>query len=841
MRLLELWKIARRDLRGSLGGFVIFFACTALGVATIASVGVLNATIERAVERDAAALLGGDISIGQPNIDLADAELRDLTPEGAQVTSNVRTNAIVYGGSGEDGQERNIAVEIKAVDDAYPLFGQLDREPMAPLADMLAPGRMLVEPSVLARLGVAVGDEVRIGSQILTISGLLLREPDRIGGYIALGPRVMMSRKTLDGLGILVPGALARYEYNMALTDSRQAGQTAERLQRDHPDAPWRVRSKADVQPQVARFTDRLATYMMMAGLTALVIGGLGIGLSVRAYLETKTDSIATLRSIGAASGDIGQIYGSQLTALALGGTVAGMVLGQLVPFVAAPLVSGLFPVALEPAIEIVPLLYAGAVGFLTVALFAWLPLARCRDVAPADLFRSGIQKGRTPARRSRYTILAGIAVALAALVVLGAPRMEIAAVFLASVIAVMLALAVAARLFLLAARSLRPVAGPRLSMALATLSQPGNGATSVVVAMGAGLAALVMVGLLQHNIERELLTQLPDRAPKLVFIDIQPDQVERFRQLVGEEPEAAILQLAPVLRARVVRIAGKPVDEVSIAENVRWTTRRDRGLTYQAREPEGTELVAGEWWPADHDGEQLVSVEEEVARGYGVGVGDTLGFNVLGRTLEARIANLRKEIDWSRGRLDFVFVMSPGLIEKAPHTTVAAIDLPADAQIRLMDRMARELPNVTPIAIGDAVERVGELLGRIALAIRVVAVVTLATGLLVLASAVVASRRQQIRRAVLLKVLGGRRRDIMNLLLLEHAGLGVVAAIVGSALGGFGAWILISPVMGLSWDLAWPVVVLTALAAIVLAAAIGAIVLRRTLTVPAATILRHS
>ncbi|MEZ5825763.1 MAG: FtsX-like permease family protein, partial [Geminicoccaceae bacterium] len=333
----------------------------------------------------------------------------------------------------------------------------------------------------------------------------------------------------------------------------------------------------------------------------------------------------------------------------------------------------------------------------------------------------------------------------------------------------------------------------------------------------------------------------LPERAPDLVFIDIQPDQVEPFRAAIDAVPEASILQLAPVLRARVVRIAGKPVDEVDIAESVRWTTRRDRGLTYQAEMPADTELVAGEWWPADYDGEPLVSVEDEVAEGYGVGVGDTLSFNVLGRVMQARIANLRKEIDWSRGRLDFVFVMSPGPIQMAPHTTVAAVDISAENQARLMDSMASSLPNVTPIAIGDAVERVGEIMGKIALAIRVVAVVTLATGLLVLASAIVASRRQQIRRAVLLKVLGGRRRDILSLLLLEHAGLGLVAALVGSILGGIGAWILVSPVMGLGWSLAPGLVLATSLTAVILAAAIGAFVLRRALTVPAATILRQA
>ena len=806
-----------------------------MGVSTIAAVGVLNAGITRALERDASALLGGDVTLSQPNIAIDDAEIERLRPEGATLSAVVRTNSIAFAG------DRNIAIEIKAVDDAYPLYGALAVEPASALAELRSDAVALVESGLLARLDRQVGDHIEIGSGQVRIAGVLEREPDRIGGYINLGPRVMLSKKTLASLNILVPGALARYGYRWSLPDPASADAVAERLKRENPDAPWRVRSSTEVQPQVARFTDRLATNLMMAGLTALVIGGLGIGLSVRAYLESKTASIATLRSLGASAGDVGRIYGIQLGALALGGTALGMLLGQLIPFIAAPLTSGLFPVEIEPTLEIAPLLHAGLTGVLMVALFAYLPLARCRDIAPADLFREGLRDERQRLSLRRLAVTAAIAAVLAASILLGAPRVEIAAIFIAAVAGVMLVLAVSARLFLLLARWLRPFAGPRLGMALASLGQPRNGAVSVVVAMGAGLAALVMVGLLQHNLEKELLAQLPERAPDFVFIDIQPDQVERFEEVIAEIPAAEILQVAPVLRARVVSIGGKPVDQVEIAENVRWTTRRDRGLTYQAEPPAETELVAGEWWPADHSGETLVSIEDEVAIGYGVGIGDVLGFNLLGRVIEARIANIRKEIDWSRGRLDFVFVLSPGLVEQAPHTTVAAVDLPRGGESALLDRMAAELPNVTPIAIGEAVARVGEIMGKIGMAVRIVAAVTLATGLLVLASAVVASRRAQIRRAVLLKVLGGRRRDILELLLLEHAGLGLVAAIVGSLLGGIAAWVLVSQVMGLPWSVAPGMVIVTALIAMGLAAAIGTLVLRRTLTVPAATILRRA
>lgn len=828
-------RLARRDLRGSLAGFILFFACTALGVATIAAVGVINAGITTTVERDAAALLGGDLVIEQPNNPIPLEDMPSLLPAGVEPSPVVRTNGMMF-----NAENRSLAVEIKAVADSYPLYGSIDVVPADPLTALLADNSVVVESSVLVRLDVAVGDSVRIGDAEVRISGIVTREPDQIGGYISLGPRAFMSLETLDNLGILVPGALARYEYRFMLPEPDEAGALEEAIEAANPTENWRVRSKSDVQPRVARFTDRLATYLMMAGLTALVIGGLGIGLSVRAYLQAKTATIATLRCVGAQGRDITVIYGAQIGLLALGGSLLGVILGQLLPFLIAPLVGTMLPVEVELGIEFWPLLYAGMCGLLASTIFALLPLLNAIEVKPAKLFRADLEDANQRTQPSRLLLIAGCALLFAGLVVLGSPRPEIAAFYILAVVVIMGVLAFCARLFMAGTRKARPHVGPRLRMALASLDQPGNGAVSVVVAMGAGLSALVMVGLLQFNLEKELSAQLPDRAPKLVFIDIQPDQVEPLRAAIDAEPGTAILQMAPVLRARITSIKGLPVDQVEIAEDVRWTVRRDRGLTYQGEMQATTELVDGAWWPADYSGPPLVSIEDDVAAGFDVQIGDKLGFNVLGREIEAEIASVRKEIDWSRGQLDFVFIMSPGIIEQAPHTTVAAIDIPKERIDPFIQAVSQDFPNVTPIQIGEAIERVGEIMSKIATAIRIVAVVTLATGVLVLASAVVASRRQHIKRAVLFKVLGSQRKDILRHLLTEHAGLGLVAALIGGTLGAVAAYVLIGPVMGIAWSLSWSVLLGTSLAAIVLAMVVGGVLLGRTLTVPAAMILRR-
>jgi putative ABC transport system permease protein len=290
------------------------------------------------------------------------------------------------------------------------------------------------------------------------------------------------------------------------------------------------------------------------------------------------------------------------------------------------------------------------------------------------------------------------------------------------------------------------------------------------------------------------------------------------------------------VIRGRVVRIKGVPVDQTGVRH---WTLRRDRGLSYAAEQPERTELTAGSWWPPDYAGPPLVSVEDEVASAYGVGIGDRLSFNVLGRVIEAQIASLRPEIDWSQGRLDFVFLFSPGVLEAAPHTFAAAVEVPREREAVLLDRMATALPNVTPITIREVVERVGEVLGNVRIAIAVVGGVTLLSGILVLAGAVAAARRRHLYEAVVLKVLGARRSDLLRIFLIEYLGLGVTAALAGGVLGTLGAAVIVVEVMHLEWTFDPAVIVVVLMLALAITLTAGFVGTWRLLGRSAAAVLR--
>jgi putative ABC transport system permease protein len=826
------WRLARRELRGGVRGFGVFLACLTLGAGAIAAVGVLNAGLIDGLERDASALLGGDIEVEVSNLPLAEDELARLTPPDAVRSDSVRTNAMAQAPGG-----RRVVVALKAVDEAYPLYGAVALEPPAlTLDEALADQGVVVERGLLSRLGLKIGDRLRIGAADFTIRAVILREPDRIGGYVSIGPRAMIRLDQLARTETILPGSLARYTYGLALPDGADAEAELARIRAIDPEARWRARGTRDVQPRITRFTDRLATYLTLAGLTALLIGGVGVALAIQNYLAARGPTIATLKCLGASSGLVFRIYLLQVLVLAGLGILLGLALGLMAPWLLRALAAPLLPVQVVAGFYPLPLLIAAGCGLLTALSFAIWPLARTRDVSPAAMFRALLVP---PERWPPAPVLAllGLSVAgLAGLALAGVSDRGLGLIFIGVALASAGLLAGLARLALRGVRLLGRRGGARFRIALANLHRPGAGAPGVIVALGAGLAVLTMIALIERNLAAEVDLRLPGRVPSLFLIDLQRDQQAPLERLIAATDGAVIVQLAPVIRGRVVGIAGVPADQSGVEH---WSLRRERGLSYAAAMPAGTELVAGAWWPEDYAGPPLVSVEDEVAEAYGVGIGDRLAFNVLGRVIEAEIASLRAEIDWGQGRLDFVFLFSPGLLEAAPHSLAAAVDVPPAEEAALLDRLADQLPNVTPISVRELVARVDEIMGKIKLAVAAVAGVTLLSGIFVLAGAVAAARRRHLYEAVVLKVLGARRLDLLRIFLIEYLGLGLTAALVGGLLGSVGAALVVVFAMHLPWTFSAGAVLAVLLIALAITLAAGFVGTWRLLGRPAGPVLR--
>ncbi|MFW5833273.1 MAG: ABC transporter permease [Pseudomonadota bacterium] len=774
-----------RDLCGSPHLLWIVVAL-ALGVATLAAVGTARQAVLEALDRDAAILLGGDVVLSTSTAPLNEAERATAIPDGARASDVVTVTTILRRADGGD----EVTVALKAVDRAYPLYGEVRTEPPLPLAEALD-GGVIVAPGVLDRLGLELGDEVRIGEATLPIQAELVAEPDRVAaGSFQIGPRVLIGAADLARTGIMREGSVARFATRLALPEGLAADAAVAAIARANPEARFRTESTSTAQPQLQALIGRLATFLTLAALAALATGGLGIALATRSHLAGKLTTIGTLRALGGRPGWVGTLYGLQLALLGGLGITLGVALGAALPYLLAFVPATILPVEVAPAPALGALVLAAAIGALVLALFAWLPLAAARRTSPASLFRGGVALDPGSITRADRLIVLGLALALVGLVFLTADAPRIAATVLGGIA---VATAVLFGLVLLLQRTagmLARIAPPRLRFPLREIARPGGETTPTVLALALGLGLLTLVGQTGRTLDAEISTQLPERIASTFFIDIQPQQQEPFVETVSAHGEAELLQLFPYLRARLVRINGETARPENVSPDVDWSLRGDRGLTWLAEPPDGEEMVAGSWWPADYQGPLQLALPVDFAEGYGVWVGDTLGFNVLGRVLEAEIAAIRPDVDMTAGGgMGFIFIFSPGTLEAAPHGFIASVDVDPSTRPELLRDLRDVGSNITPVLIDEALAAFANVLDRIRSAVALIAGLTLASGLVVLAAGLNAVRARQRYAAAILKALGAKRADLARTFLVEHAALGAVAGAAGLLLGITGAF----------------------------------------------------
>ncbi|SEN77809.1 ABC transporter permease [Palleronia pelagia] len=783
------WTIARRELRGGLKGFRVFLACLALGIAAIAAVGSVREAISDGLSREGARILGGDASVEFTYRFAEDAERAALEDLG-RVSEIVEFRSMAVVGQGDD--TRRGLTEIKGVDEAYPLYGSVVLDPAMPLDEALALGEVpgaAMDRVLIDRLGLSVGDEFRLGTKTFRLSAAIETEPDSAGGGFGLGPRTLLRTEALDGAGLLTEGSLFETEYRLALPPETDLDRAEARLDAALPEAGYRWRDRRNGAPGVQRFVDRLSSFLVLVGLAGLAVGGVGVASAVRAHMVEKTATIATLKTLGASGGTIFAIYALQIAVLTGLGLLIGLVLGAGLPLLFAPVIADRLPVPANIGIYWRPLAEAALYGTLAAALFTLWPLAKAQGIRAASLFRA---TGGMPAGLPRPAFIAASAVLLALLVgaaaaLSGLPQLSLyAAAGLAAAFAALVGVAALARLLGRSLSRKRAVRGrPALRLALGAVGGPGGEATAVVLSLGLGLTVLAAVGQIDTNLRGAIARDLPDVAPSYFMVDIQPAQIEGFRERLDSDPGVEKVRTAPMLRGIITEINGQDATEVA---GEHWVLRGDRGVTYSDRPPEDTVITAGEWWPADYQGENQISFAAEEAEELGLSLGDRLTLNILGRDIEGEITSFR-EVDFSTAGIGFVLAMNPGALRGAPHTFISTIYAEPDAEAAILRDLADAYPNITAIRVRDAIDRVTDILAGIAAAVTYGAAATLVTGGVVLLGAAAAGTRARVYEASVLKTLGAGRALILRSFALRWAMLGLAAGIVAVAAGGVAGW----------------------------------------------------
>ncbi|MES2846729.1 MAG: FtsX-like permease family protein [Pseudomonadota bacterium] len=785
------WSIARRELRGGLAGFRVFLACLALGVAAIAAVGMVRAAIQNGLAEQGAVLLGGDAQI-EFTYRFASPEEREWMAGISEHVSEIVDfrSMVVLGGE-------SALTQVKAVDDAYPLIGAVTLE-SGTLAQALAvsgglPGAVM-DKVLVDRLGLAVGDTFRLGLQDFKLGAVLLREPDSANGGFSLGPRTIVLTTGLAESGLLEPGTLYETEYRLLLPAGTDLAEAEARAEAEFADQGMRWSDSRRAAPGVERFVDRIGAFLILVGIAGLAVGGVGVQAAVRAYLDGKIATIATLKTLGAEGRLIFRIYLLQIGVLAAFGVTAGLILGAGVPLLFGGVIEASLPFPADIALYPAPLIEAAFYGVVTAFLFTLWPLARTERVRAAALYRGGGQAG-WPAARHLWMI-AGLAGVLIAGAVWFSGTWKLTLGSAGGVIGALLVLSVAAWALRLgakrAARSGYARGRTALRLALASIGGPREEAGSVILSLGLGLSVLAAVGQIDANLRSAIDRDLPTRAPSYFFVDIQPDQIDGFLARVTGDAQVSKVESAPMLRGVVTQINGRPAKEVA---GEHWVVRGDRGLTYSATPPDNATVTAGEWWAADYTGPPQISFAAEEAEEIGLSLGDTVTVNVLGRDITAEITSFRL-VDFSSAGMGFVMSMNPAALQGAPHTFIATVYADEQAEAAILRDISRAFPNVTAIRIRDAIDRVTEALSAIATATAWAAAATLLTGFVVLIGAAAAGERSRVYEAAVLKTLGATRARILWSFALRSAMTGAAAGLVAIGAGGLAGWAVMRFVM---------------------------------------------
>jgi putative ABC transport system permease protein len=797
-------RFALLELRGGLHGFRIFVACIALGVMAIAGVGSYARSLTNGIDREGQVILGGDLSFLLIHREADAAERRFLESRG-QVSSgaNMRAMAATAGGA-------RVLVELKAVDRLYPIYGKITLDPDMPLDRALAPRDgafgAAVDSTLLTRYDLKPRARLTVGSATIEVTAVIKSEPDKLASGIGFGPRVIISEAALRATGLLVPGSLVRWNYRLKLADSsdRAVEAVIAAAGKELPDAGWQIRSRTNASPQLERNVERFTQFLTLVGLTALLVGGVGVANAVKSHIDRKRDVIATLKALGATGGRVFAIYLFQVLLMASVGALIGLVLGAALPFGIAAAFGKVLPLPIEPALEPAELALAFVYGLMTALAFALWPLGRAHDIPVSALFRDAVTSGRWPRRRYMIATALVLAALIAVATYLAFDR-RIALIFFASAAAVFVTLQVVALGLMAVARRLPHARTTALRLAIANMHRPGALTPTIVLSLGLGLALLVTVIEIDGNLRRQIEGALPERVPSFYFLDIQSAEAERFDTFIRKEAAGAELERVPMLRGRIMSAKGIKADEIKAQPNAAWVLQSDRGITYAAEVPRGSKVVEGEWWPKDYKGPPLVSFEKKIAEGLGLKIGDPVVVNVLGRNIAAKVANLRT-VHWENLGINFVLVFSPNAFAGAPHTDIATLSYrngsTAEQEAGLLKTVGAAFPSITSVRVKDAIEAVGSIVRNLVIAIRGASMVALFAAIMVLGGALAAGHRDRIYDAVVLKTLGATRGKLLAAYALEYLLLGGATAVFGVLAGSAAAWMVTTKVMSL--DFVW-------------------------------------
>jgi len=822
-------RMALREIRSSWQRLLFFFICIAIGVAAIIALRSVIQSVRAGMSQEAQSLIAADILLTSNSdftpkvIDTLKAEERGghvtATSEAIEIPTMVRP--------ADSSKVVTRMVELRAVQQKFPFYGTLTLTDGRYTHDMLLNHGAIVRPELLAQLDLKVGDQIFIGNVPFQIRGVIASEPGRSLGAFSLGPRVIIDYKALYDTGLLSFGSRVSHQLLMKvpatvldpLTDSLRSAFANEFVG---------VRSYRRSEDQMGENLTRAENYLSLVGLVVLILGGIGVSSVTRVFVQQKLRSIAILKCIGASSREIFAVYMTQVLLLGIAGSILGVGIAATV-IAAVPALVGNLAATLnvQYGLTWAAVVQGLAIGLLVSILFSLVPLLDVRHVKPSLLLRHDIP----PLARIdwvKWGVTAVVAGSLVGVAAWQAGSLRVGLMLSAGFVATAFVLHLAGLLLVRAVQPLRHSPSFALRQAVLHIARPGNQTRVILLAVGLGTFFILGVRTLQANLLQDFAVQVGDDAPDMFLIDIQQDQKDSLASFIDQQNGSeAPPNVMPTLRARITAVRGREVN-LETYEQVRGrgSLSREYTVTYRPQLNANEEILQGAWWPATPaTGEAEVSIEESLQKRFRINIGDEMQFDVLGRTIPAKVTSIRK-VNWRDYRSGgFMLVFRPGALENAPHSYIASVNGPREtvARARMQAQLVARYPNVSVIDLREVLDTIQSIVNGVTLGVSVVGGLVLLAGLLILVGAVSMTKFQRVYEAAILKTLGASSRLIAAMLLLEYGVLGAIAGTIG-ALGAIAlSWAVATYALELDTWHTWPSITLVGIVATALGvAAIG-------------------
>ena len=800
MSLRLLFTLLARELRGAGSRLLPFVASLAVGVAAIVLVAGLADSVSRAIRLNARPLLGADVAARSyepipESFRAIEARFPDI-----RRTESVDFVTMVAAPSAADGAPgRSLLTELKAVPPEWPFYGPPTVDPPRPLADLLAGGGAVVEPSLLERMKLQVGDALRIGTATYTIRGVVTAEPGRLPGGLVAGPRVFVALDSLADAHLVGASTRTQYRALYLVPDEAEAGAFAQALNDEAAGSLWaHVETWSEAQPTAQRTIERTQEWLGLVALLSLVVGGVGVAQSTRAHLARRLDALAVMRCLGLTPREIQAVILTETALLSLAGSLAGAALGVGVLALAPAVLGGLLPAeAVEPW-QPVAIGKGVALGVGMALLFAARPLFLASRVPPLRVLRRDVEP--MPPRWFDVALgVLGLSAGVFGLAWAQSGDTTVAGGFVLGLLVVAgVGAGAATGMARVLAGAAHRVRAWWLRHGLAAVGRPGSGTVPAVVSLALGVVVVLTTVLVEGRLQAQISRELPSTAPSAFLIDVQPTQRAGVEAILAEGGGTRV-HGSPVVQGRLKAVDGVGVETLvkGKSEDDRWSFTREQRLSYRPDLPAGSTIVEGAPWTPG--GTPEVSLERSYAAMLGAKVGSVLTFDVLGVPLDLVVSSVRT-VEWESFDMNFFLVVEPGPLDQAPQTVLMTVQLPADAEPRVQDALAAAYPNVSMVSVRSALGQARGLLAQVGLGIRIVGAFTALAGVAILVSGVAADASRRGREVALLKTLGTTRAGVVGMFAVEYAIVGLAAGALGAA----GAWGVSRLIVERTLHLAW-------------------------------------